>query len=69
MRLLFAFSLFSLAIALPVGSAQSASHGTPDWTSDPQKMLAAATPLYDYGNPALKPWRLKGSYQLYDDAG
>jgi TonB family protein len=69
MRLLFVLSLLSLAIALPVGSAQSASHGAPDWTGDPQKMLAAATPLYDYGNPALKPWRLKGSYQLYDDAG
>jgi TonB family protein len=32
-------------------------------------MLAAAAPLYNFNDPAMKPWHLKGSYQLYDGSG
>jgi TonB family protein len=32
-------------------------------------MLAAAAPLYEFNGPDLKPWHLKGTYQLYDQNG
>ena len=32
-------------------------------------MLEAAAPLYDFDSPDLKPWHLKGTYQLYDQNG
>ena len=36
---------------------------------DPRAIFAAAAPYYDFNDPALKPWHLKASYQLYDDKG
>ena len=32
-------------------------------------MLAAAAPQYDFDGTSMKPWHLKGTYQLYDEAG
>ncbi len=32
-------------------------------------MLETAAPLYDFDTPDLKPWHLKGTYQLYDPKG
>lgn len=36
---------------------------------DPRAILAAAAPFYDFSDPALKPWYLKATYQIYDDKG
>ena len=32
-------------------------------------MLAAALPQYDFGGTTMKPWHIKGTYQLYDQSG
>ena len=32
-------------------------------------MLSAALPLYDFGGATMKPWHIKGTYQLYDESG
>ena len=36
---------------------------------DPRELLAAARPLYDFDDASLKPWHLKGKYQLFDEKG
>jgi len=36
---------------------------------DPREMLAAARLLYDFDDASLKPWHLKGTYQLFDENG
>jgi TonB family protein len=36
---------------------------------DPRAILAAAALFYDFSDPALKPWHIKATYQLYDDKG
>lgn len=37
--------------------------------TDARGMLAAAEPLYDFRSAILKPWHLKGKYQLFDENG
>jgi hypothetical protein len=32
-------------------------------------MLEAALPQYDFNGTSMKPWHMKGSYQLYDEFG
>ena len=49
--------------------AQDTPTPQPSQIKDPRAILAAAAPFYDFSDPALKPWRLKASYQLYDDKG
>jgi len=41
----------------------------PPLPKEPAEIFAAAAPLYDFASPALKPWHMKVSYQLYDDQG
>src|SRR3954463_10604452 len=36
---------------------------------DPRELLAAARPLYDFDDASLKPWHLKGKYQLFNENG
>ncbi len=50
-------------------SGQTATGTTQSLPDDPQKLLAAAEPFYDFNSPELKPWHLKATYQLYDDKG
>jgi len=38
----------------------------PALPKDPREMLAAAAPLYNFKDPAMKPWHLKGTYQHFD---
>jgi TonB family protein len=65
-RLLFiAFILCALAAPAEL-SAQAAEPLLP---KDDRAVFAAAAPLYDLSAPSLKPWRLKASYQLYNEAG
>jgi hypothetical protein len=50
-------------------SAQDTPTPQPGQLKDPRAILAAAAPFYDFNDPALKPWHLKATYQLYDDKG
>jgi TonB family protein len=65
-KLLFAL-FFASGLA---GLSQTAPAPAPqDLPKDPRAILAAAAPLYDFSDPALKPWHLKATYQLYDEKG
>jgi len=63
-------SLLVLALcvgALLSGFAQTAPLPQPGQMKDPRAILAAAAPYYDFADPALKPWHLRATYQLYDE--
>jgi len=49
--------------------ASVAAPTTPPLPKDPAAILAEAAPFYDFNDPALVPWHLKASYQLYDEKG
>ncbi len=49
--------------------AQDAPAPQPGQIKDPRAILAAAAPFYDFSGPALKPWHLRATYQLFDDKG
>jgi TonB family protein len=67
MRWLLLPAFFLTAVAAVSG--QTATGTTQSLPDDPQKLLAAAEPFYDFHSPELKPWHLKATYQLYDDEG
>ena len=48
---------------------QQASTAAPGLPQNPREILAAAAPFYDFSSASLKPWHLKATYQLYDEAG
>jgi len=50
-------------------SGQVATQASYTPPSDPQALLAAVEPYYNYSDPSLKPWHLKASYQLFDPEG
>ena len=57
------------AVCLPA-LVQSAAPAQPsELPKDPRAIFAAAAPLYDFTDPALKPWHFKAAYQLYDEKG
>jgi TonB family protein len=58
--------LFAAGLPLP---GQSTPAPKPELPKDPRAILAAAAPFYDYSDPALKPWHLKATYQLYGQDG
>jgi TonB family protein len=66
MRLVSFLLLFLGAKLSCFGQTATAPPGLPN---DPRAILDAAAPLYDFSDPALKPWHLKATYQLYDDSG
>jgi len=63
------FPLICLAI-IPVStvSAQTPSGPMFKLPEDPAGMLSTALPLYDFGGATMKPWHIKGTYQLYDES-
>jgi TonB family protein len=63
LRSLCLLTLSSLALG------QNPDSSLPELPKDPRAMLSAAKPLYDYSESMLKPWRLIGTYQLFDEAG
>lgn len=65
---LFCLFAFSLAAILPGVAQNAASDGT-GLPKDPRTVYEAAAPFYDFSNPALKPYHLKATYQLYDENG
>jgi TonB family protein len=66
MRFLLGLVLFCGAV-LPCLS-QATGNG-PSLPKDPRELLNATAPLYDFSDPALKPWHLKVSYELFDLQG
>lgn len=71
MRVVCFVSLLLLAAQAGFGQAASAA-GQPDipgLPKDAREVFAAAGPFYDFSDPALKPWHLRASYQLYDEKG
>lgn len=50
-------------------SAQDTPVPQPGQLKDPRAILAEAAPFYDFNDPALKPFHLKATYQLYDENG
>jgi hypothetical protein len=60
--------MIALVLAAAVsGLAQTADSPTAGLPQDSGGVFAAVAPNYDYSG--LKPWHLKATYQLYDDAG
>lgn len=60
------FALVFLATSIS-GHGQSAPDS--ELPRDPRAVLSLAAPLYDFSAPSLRPWHLKATYQLYDEAG
>ncbi len=61
---------FCVALAgLPALHAQSSANTLPPLPKDPLAILKVAAPLYSFNDPQLKPWHLKGTYQLYNENG
>lgn len=61
--------LLPLLIAALPASGQVTNQPSYTPPSDPQALLAAAEPYYNFSDPSLKPWHLKAAYQLYDVDG
>jgi len=64
----FLFAVLLLITSLP-SMGQNADDPKPTLPKDPRAIFAAASPFYDFADPALKPWHFKASYQLYDEKG
>jgi TonB family protein len=64
-------ALIALLLFLPASLivAQAPASLQPPLPKEPVQIFAAAAPLYNFSSPALKPWHMKVSYQLYDDQG
>ena len=55
--------------ALPVWAKTDKQPKVDKETAEGLALLEAAAPHYDFSSPEMKPWHLKATYQLYDDAG
>jgi TonB family protein len=62
------FAALIFAVALP-GLGQTAASAAPGLPKDPREVFAMAAPYYDFADPALKPFHIKATYQLYDEKG
>lgn len=58
-----------LMAALPVWAKNDKQPKVDKETAEGLSLLEAAAPHYDFTSPDMKPWHLKATYQLYDDAG
>jgi len=67
MRFLLGLVFCSVAALRCFG--QAAGGDAPGLPKEPREVFAAAAPFYDFNDPAMKPWHLKASYQLYDEKG
>lgn len=63
-----AFISIFLAVCISVCGQSANSKGQP-LPKDPEAILSAAAPFYNFDDPTLKPWHLEASYQLYDASG
>jgi len=67
MRILLLAS--STLILTCAASGQDSANRTAKPPKDPRELLAAAAPSYDFYQASLRPWYLKGHYQLFDESG
>ena len=63
------FFLFPLLTFVCQAFGQAAATAPPNLPTDPRESSAMAAPHYDFNDPALKPWHMKATYQLYDEKG
>jgi len=70
-RNLMRFPLLALISSILVCAAfgQNTTNTAAKTPKDPRELLAAARPAYDFDDASLKPWHLKGKYQLFDENG
>jgi TonB family protein len=60
-------SLFAVLLMAPLSVRAQAARPSPVQTpQDARAILETAGPLYNFEDPALKPWHLKATYRLYD---
>jgi hypothetical protein len=59
--------LLALFLVLSLQAFSQLTTAQPGLPKDPQAILAAAAPYYDFSDPALKPWHLKATYQFFDE--
>ena len=70
MRVPVRYQLPCLLFLLPFGRQLVAQNSqVAETPKDPAAVFAVAAPSYNFSDPTLKPWHLKATYQLYDDAG
>lgn len=58
----------AMVVVSPV-IAQNPTTTTPELPKAPRDLLAAALSQYAVGGTTTRPWHIKGTYQLYDEAG
>lgn len=64
------YILWAPFLAASLSSVGQSSNPIPQaLPKDPHEIFAAAQPFYSFNDGTLKPWHLKASYQLYDEAG
>jgi TonB family protein len=63
------FLVLLLLVSAPVVLPQNSAGSLPALPRDPREMFAAARALYDFDDAGMKPWHLKGTYQLFDENG
>ncbi|MDE3199764.1 MAG: energy transducer TonB [Acidobacteriota bacterium] len=66
LRTTLALLLFTAVLS---AQAQTPAASSPAIPKDPEAVLAAAAPFYNYDTPPMQPWHLKATYQLYDMLG
>jgi len=49
--------------------AQGTSNSSPELPKEPLALLQAAALHYNFNDPAMRPFHLKATYQLYDESG
>jgi TonB family protein len=65
----FPLLVFLAPILVCAASAQNTTNTAAKAPKDPRELLAAARAAYDFDDASLKPWNLKGKYQLFDEKG
>ena len=65
----FPLMVYLAPIMVCAAFGQSTNNAVARAPKDPRELLALARPAYDFDDVSLKPWHLKGSYQLFDENG
>lgn len=53
----------------PLAPGQAPDLSAPELITDPEALLAAAAPSYDFNSATMKPWHFTASYELFDRVG
>jgi len=69
LRIMRTLSIYCALFTLLVSASLRAEDAAPLLPKDSRAVFATAAPHYDFSASSLKPWRLKATYQLYNQAG